>query len=216
MKTSNFALTRYTILLCAALSLPAPAQNKDDAPKAAPASSDAEMTAQMLALAKPGPNHKILAACVGTWSYHVKMWMSPDPNAPASESDGVAVIKPILGGRFFQGTHDGKMRMPGPDGKMTEMEFHGVGTDGYDNVKKKFVSSWVDDMGTGIMQSEGDYDAAAKTLTYFAEMEAIPGMKSKMREVIKFIDNDHHTLEFYEVRGGTEVKTMELSYARKS
>ena len=71
-------------------------------------------------------------------------------------------------------------------------------------------------MGTGIMNLEGTYDSASKTFTYRAEYEPMPGMKMKIREVIKIVDNDHHTFEWYEDRGGTEVKTMEIAYTRKT
>jgi hypothetical protein len=84
----------------------------------------------------------------------------------------------------------------------------------YDNVKKKFVGSWIDNMGTGIMFSKGTYDPTTKTFTYTSEFEAIPGVQQKIREVIKVTDKDHHTLEWYEDRGGTEVKTMEIAYTR--
>ncbi len=70
-------------------------------------------------------------------------------------------------------------------------------------------------MGTGIMTSEGDYDPATKTFTYTGEYEAIPGMKQKIREVIKIVDKDHHIFEWYEDRGGQEAKTMEIAYTRK-
>jgi len=51
-------------------------------------------------------------------------------------------------------------------------------------------------MDTGIMMSEGDYDAATKTFTYTGEIEAIFGMKQKNREVVKIIHKDHHTFEW--------------------
>jgi len=35
----------------------------------------------------------------------------------------------------------GKMQMPGPDGKMKDMTFKGMGIEDYDNVKKKFVGT---------------------------------------------------------------------------
>jgi len=44
----------------------------------------------------------------------------------------------------------------------------------------------------------------------------IPGMKTKIRETIKIVDNHHRVFEFYEDRGDTEVKTMEIIYTRKS
>jgi hypothetical protein len=81
-------------------------------------------------------------------------------------------------------------------------------------VKKEFVGAWADNMGTGIMMSEGEYDPATKTFIYSTEIEAIPGMKQKVREVIKLVDKDRHTFEWYENRGGQEVKTMEIAYTR--
>jgi hypothetical protein len=207
-----------TILLSVAICLPSLAQDKpdkktDEKPAGAPGEAD---MAAMMELSKPGENHKILARGVGKWTYTVKMWMNPDPNAPPTTSTGTSVVKAAMDGRYFTSEHTGKMPMPGPDGKMTDMEFKGLSIDGYDNVKKKFVSSWIDNMGTGIMLSEGDYDAATKTLTYRTEAEMMPGMKSKIREVIKLVDDDHHKFEFYEDRGGTEVKTMEINYTRST
>jgi hypothetical protein len=176
---------------------------------------DAEMMKQMMELAKLNENHKLLADLVGTWSYTVKFWMNPDPNAKPEESKGTAVRKPMMDGRFFVMDVTGKMEMPGPDGKKKEMTFKGMGVEGYDNVKKKFVGTWVDNMGTGIMMSEGTYDPATKTFTYTGEYEAVPGMKQQIRETERITDKDHHLFEWYENRGGQEAKTMEISYTRK-
>ncbi len=166
-------------------------------------------------LAKPGENHKMLADLSGTWSYTVKMWMNPDPQAPPMTSTGTATRKAIMGGRYFQMDVTGHMKMPGADGKMKEMEFKGMSIEGYDNVKQKFVSSWIDNMDTMIMMSEGSYDPASKSFTYNSEMEPMPGMKTKVREVVKIVDKDHHIFEWYENRGGQEAKTMEITYTRK-
>jgi Protein of unknown function (DUF1579) len=174
-----------------------------------------KMMAQMTELAKLNENHKLLGDLVGTWTYTVKMWMNPDPSAKPEEYKGTAVRKPMMDGRFFVIDVTGKMEMPGPDGKKKEMTFKGMGIEGYDNVKKKFIGTWVDNMGTGIMMSEGTYDPATKTFTYTGEYEGIPGMKTKIREVMKIVDKDHHNFEWYEDRGGQEAKTMEISYTRR-
>jgi len=166
-------------------------------------------------LAKLNENHKLLADMAGTWTYNIKMWMNPDPSAKPQESKGTATRKSMMDGRYFVVDVTGKMPMPGPDGKLKEMTFKGMGIEAYDNVKKKFVGSWIDNMGTGIMMSEGTYDPATKTFTYTGEYEGIPGMKQKIREVLKIVDNDHQTFEWYEDRGGKEAKTMEISYTRK-
>jgi len=203
------------VIAAAAIGLSSLAQNKESSKQDEKPPNEAEMMAMMMELSKPSENHKLLADGVGTWAYAVKMWMNPDPTAPPSESSGVSVTKEVMGGRYFISEHAGKMQMPGPDGKMVEMDFKGIATDGYDNVKKKFVSSWIDNMGTGITISEGAYDAATKTFTYHAEFEMMPGMKTKVRQVIKINDRDHRTLEFFEDRGGKEVRTMEIKYVRK-
>ncbi|HZS17968.1 MAG TPA: DUF1579 family protein [Candidatus Udaeobacter sp.] len=173
-----------------------------------------EMMKQMMELSKLNENHKLLSDLNGNWNYTIKFWMNPDPNAKPEESKGTAVRKSIMNGRYSTLDVTGKMEMPGPDGKKKEMTFVGHGIDGYDNVKKKFVGSWIDNMGTGIMFSEGTYDPATKTFTYTSELEPVPGMKQQIREVIKVTDNNHHTLEWYENRGGQEVKTMEINYTR--
>ena len=177
---------------------------------AAPSADEMKM---MMELAKLNENHKLLAETAGTWSYTVKVWM--DPKAKPSESTGTATRKAIMDGRYVSGDYSGKFKMPGADGKMTEMNFIGMSMDGYDNVKKKFVSGWVDNMGTGIMTLDGTYDAATKTFTYTGDYEAMPGMKSKVRQLIKFADKDHMSMEYYEDRGQGEMKSMEITYTRK-
>ena len=174
-----------------------------------------DMMAMMEELAKPGENHKLLTGGAGTWEYHGKFWVNPDPKAPPMEYSGKMVAKPLMGGRYVQSDIAGKMQMPGADGKMKDMDFKGMSIDGYDNVKKKFISTWVDNMGTSIMMLEGTYDPSTKTITYLGEEEPMPGMKTKMRQVVKLIDNNHHVMEFYEDRGGTDFKAMEITYVRK-
>ena len=188
------------------------------APVAAPTTNPsaepnpAEMMKMMEENAKLNENHKLLAEMVGSWNYTVKMWM--DPSAPPSESKGTATRKAEMGGRYFVMDASGKFQMPGADGKMMTMDFKGRATEGYDNAKKKFVSSWIDNMSTGIMLSEGTYDPATKTFTFHASYDMAPGVQTKIRETIKVTDKDHHVMEWFEQRGGQEVKTMEIAYTR--
>jgi hypothetical protein len=225
MKTSLF----LSIVLAAAwLAAPSFAQENAASPMASPAisasagqpaasgmPSEAEMMKQMMELSKLNENHKLLGDLAGTWNYTVKMWMNPDPNAKPDESKGTATRKSMMGGRYFVLDVTGKMEMPDASGKKKEMTFKGMGVEGYDNVKKKFIGSWMDNMGTGIMISEGTYDPSSKTFTYTGEYEAVPGMKQQIRETVKIADKDHHALAWYENRGGKEVKTMEINYMRK-
>ena len=173
-----------------------------------------EMMKQMMEMSKLNENHKLLSSLDGNWNYTIKFWMNPDPNAKPQESKGTATRKSVMGGRYVMMDVSGKMQMPGEDGKMKDVQFKGMGLEGYDNVKKKFIGSWIDNMGTGIQFSEGTYDPATKTFTHTSEMEMVPGMKSQVREVLKVADNNHMMLEWYENQGGQEKKTMEINYTR--
>jgi hypothetical protein len=221
----TFAFLLAALTATALITIPSLAQENATAPAvttspvaAPPASGQPgaadmqKMMQQMTELQKPGENQKLLGSLVGTWTYTIKFWM--DPSAKPQESKGIAVRKSIMDGRYFVEDVSGKMHMPGPDGKMKETNFKGMGIEAYDNVKKKFIATWADNMGTGIMMSEGTYDPATKTLTYTSEVEEMPGMKTKVREVVKLVDKDHHGFELYEDRGTGEAKTLEINYTR--
>ena len=209
-----------TALLAAWIATPAFAQSNSNSPKdTKPASgkpSEAEMMAQMMEMGKPSEHHRILEGMVGTWTYKVKSWMTPDGSGPPMESTGKTVSKALMGGRYFTSEHSGKFEMPGPDGKMQSMDFNGISTEAYDNAKKKYVSTWIDNMSTGIMVMEGTFDPATKTLTYTGEYEPLPGMKTKARQTIKIVNHVERVMEMYETRGDKEVKVMEITYSRRS
>ena len=186
------------------------------APGGQPSAADMQkMMQQMMEMSKVNENHKLLSSLDGTWDYTVKMWMDGNTSGKPQESTGTATRKSIMGGRYCMMDVSGKMQMPGEDGKMKDVQFTGMAMEGYDNVKKKFVASWIDNMGTGIEFSEGTYDPATKSFTYISEMEAIPGMKTQIREVVKVPDSNHMMLEWYESQGGGEKKTMEIAYTKK-
>jgi Protein of unknown function (DUF1579) len=185
------------------------------APTGQPSAADMQkMMQQMMDMSKLNENHKLLSSLDGNWDYAIKFWMNPDPNAKPQESKGTATRKSIMSGRYVTMDVTGKMQMPDATGKMKDVMFKGMGIEGYDNVKKKFVASWIDNMGTGIEFSEGAYDPASKSFTYTSEIEMVPGMKTAVREVIKIADNNHMMLEWFENQGGQEKKTMEINYTR--
>src|ERR1700757_3999244 len=212
-----------TILFAALIAAPSFAQTPGTSPAigTAPVGAAAaptgqpnpeEMMKQMMEMSKLNENHKLLADMDGNWNYTIKMWMNPDPNARPQQPQGTAARKSTMGGRYGVMDVTEKMQMPGQDGKMKDVQFKAMGLEGYDNVKKKFVASWIDNMGTGIQFSEGTYDPATKSFTYTSEIEMMPGMKTQVREVIKIADNNHMSLEWYENHGGQEKKTMEIHY----
>jgi hypothetical protein len=191
-------------LLALAAVLPAAAQDKSKQP-APPAMGGPEMEAMMKAMS-PGEPHKHIARMAGDWTFTNKMWM--DPSQPATESSGTMHGEMILGGRYVQTVWKGNfMGMP----------FEGHGTDGYDNLAKQYVSSWVDNMGTGILYSTGTCDAAGSKCEYKGDMmDPMSGKKSYMRSVMTWADNNSFKNEMYGPGpDGKEAKMMEIVVKRK-
>ena len=152
----------------------------------------------------PGDMHKVLAAATGKWSEDITMWM--DPSQPPIKSASTSEYKMVLGGRYQQANITGSF---------SGMPFEAMSLIGYDNMKKVFISSWIDNMGTGMLNSEGPYDAATKTITLIGTMADPMSQKDvKMRETIRMIDNNNMVMEMYSSTGGKEMKSMEIKLKR--
>lgn len=164
-----------------------------------------EMMKKWMDFATPGENHKLLASKEGKWADTVKMWEQPGQEPDVSS--GTSEFKMIMEGRYLSDTTEGSfMNQP----------FHGHGLAGYDNLKKKFFSVWIDSMGTGLMVAEGSYDAGTKTFKYTTQTpDVLTGKYVPARSVEKIIDNDHWTMEMYGPdKSGKEFKTLEINYTR--
>lgn len=183
---------------------PAAAKKTVGEKKPAPESMD-EMMAAWAKYSTPGSAHKLLTAFEGTWDTTVQMWMGPgEPN----ESKGTSVNKMILEGRFLHQNYDGTFM-----GK----PFTGMGLTGFDLYKKKYVSIWVDTASTMMVYTAGTADAAGKVITESGTMDDVmTGKKIKIRTVVRMVDNNKHTFEWFETRGEEkEKKTMAITYTRK-
>jgi hypothetical protein len=171
----------------------------------------AEEKAQMDAMMKagaPGDAHKRLSTMVGTWNATVKMFNPMQPGAPAQESTGIAESKWVLGGRWVQESFNGNfMGMP----------FSGIGYTGYDNIKKQYVGTWMDNMSTSVMMSSGGTTVDNKTYEFNSTMDdPMSGKSMPVKEKMTVIDDDHHVMEMWApAPDGKMVKMMEITYTRK-
>jgi len=157
-------------------------------------------------LATPGAPHKVLASMEGSWNAKIKTWT--EPNKPPMESEGTCEQKMLLGGRFFQQEFTGEM-MGSP--------FTGIGFTGYDNHTKKYVSTWMDSMGTAILVFEGTASADGKTITQEGHYDDPIKGPTKWRSVTRIVDDNTHMFEMYETdKSGKEEKMMEITYTRKT
>lgn len=169
------------------------------------AQTEAEMKAWMDYMT-PGDIHKMLAKSDGDWDADMTMWMAA--NTPPTKTTGTCTNKMILGGRYQESKYAANMN---------GMPFEGIGTTAYDNALKKFVSTWIDNMGTGIMVMEGSWDNASKSLTTKGKtIDPTTGKEVTIREVFKIVDDNTQILEMYTIpTGGKEYKNMEIKLTRK-
>jgi len=168
------------------------------------AQSEAEMKAWQTYMA-PGEVHKMMAAYIGEWSDEITMWMAP--GAPPEKTITTSKSEMIMGGRY---------QVSKSTGTMMGMPFEGMGLMGYDNAKKVFTSTWIDNFGTGTLTMEGTWDDQTKSITLKGKMvDPMSGKEVMTKQVIKFIDKDNQVMEMYDNKTGTEVKTMEIKSTRK-
>lgn len=168
----------------------------------------AAATKAWMEFATPGDMHKMLAKFDGNWTGATSMWM--DDSGKAATSTSECTNKMIFGGRYQVSNYKGNfMGMP----------FEGMSIMGYDNSKKKFVSTWIDNMGTGLMHAEGDWNPSTKSIDFKGKMTdpSRPGKDCEVREVYTFTDDNNHKLEMYgqNPKTGKEMKTMEINFTRK-
>jgi len=156
-------------------------------------------------LAAPGEQHKQLASLAGSWTTKTKEWM--EPNKPPTESTGSAEMKILLDGRFLQQELTGQM-MGQP--------FSGIEITAYDNLLKRYVTSWMSTMGTGIFTMEGTASTDGKTITLKGQHAEPGGGYMKHRAIWKIVDSNTQTFDMYGTYpGGKEWKMMEMTYTRK-
>lgn len=179
---------------------------KEDAkPAAAETKAEASQDEMMKAMAqagKPGDQHAWLKKAEGKWKTSVKSWFAP---GEPSVSTGTSVSKMIMGGRYLEQNFKGTM--------MGEA-FEGYGLTGYDNQKGVFWGTWIDNMSTGVMVSEGTLDESGRTLTQTGKGTGPDGSTMDYRMITKIIDDRSHVFTMYGTMGGQESKMMEITYTR--
>lgn len=180
-----------------------PAQPGDHA--LPPGMSEEDMQACMQA-ATPGAEHELLARNVGTWQGKTKMWMAPDTEPV--ESTCTTVVSSFLDGRFIKTEIKGDM-MGQP--------FNGFGISGFDNVSKKYQTTWIDNCGTGIGNGTGEASADGKTMTWRVTYNCpITKKPTTIREIERRTGENTMTFEIHgtEPHSGKEYKMMEIAYTR--
>jgi len=152
----------------------------------------------------PGEMHKLMQKDVGEWKTTIKFWT--DPTSEPTVSHGHAKMEMVLGGRYLKSTHTGSNQ---------DMPMEGISYQAYDNSTKEFVSTWIDNMGTGIMVTRGKYDPDTKACILFGTT-VDPMLKKEVpvREISKYINDDKMVMEMFVTYDGVEEKNMEIVFER--
>ena len=174
-------------------------------PVPAPAMDPATMEAMMKA-GIPGDPHKKLDGMVGSWDTKITMWMMP--GLPPMGSTGTSTNQWVMGGRYLEQRFKGDFM---------GQSFEGLGYTGYDNVKKQYWGTWMDNMSTSMMTSTGTVSADGKTWEFDGVMsDPMTGKDCNVKEKVTVIDADHHTMEMWApAPDGKMFKNMEIAYTRR-
>ena len=179
----------------------------DEPKKAAPSKEEQAQMEAMMKAATPGDMHKKLDGMVGTWDAKITMYGMP--GQPPTMSTGTSENSWVLGGRWIEQKFSGNfMGMP----------FNGIGYTGYDNIKKTYVGTWMDNFSTSMMTSTGGPDADGKGgWTFTGTMDdPMTGKSMTLTEKVTMVDKDYHMWEMWGPGpDGKNMKMMEISYSRK-
>lgn len=170
------------------------------------ANDEAAMMAAWQKAMTPSKGHARLEPMVGTFAAKTTWVMGP--GAPPQVSEGTSVHRWVLGGRYVEQVYTGSsMGMP----------FEGIGFTGYDNVQKKYVGTWMDSFGTGLMNSVGVGKPSAKAMDFEASSIDPSGKKVKFLCKVRVRDRDRHTYEMWtKGPGGKLFRMMLVEYTRKA
>ena len=161
-----------------------------------------------IAAGTPGKMQELLSKDVGEWTGKSTMYMGPD--GPPMTSECTSTVTSIMDGRYIKVEMHGDMPGMGP--------YVGGGVYGYDNVSKKFVSSWIDNHSTGIMQGEGELTDNGKSITWEYKANCpITKKPTTMKEVDTRTGADSKTLEMWgdDPKSGKNYKMMKIELTRK-
>lgn len=170
-----------------------------------PQDFEQQMKEYMEKYATPAEHHQHLAKLVGRWTTRTTFWAAP--GAPPQESAGTAEHHMALDGRFLLTSYKGDF-MGTP--------FEGMGMAGYDRYKKKYVETWVDNMGTMILVSEGTCDGTGQQRSVTANFtDPMTGVDTTFRSVYRIIDENNYILELHtSLPDGGEFQLFEIAHTR--
>jgi hypothetical protein len=126
--------------------------------------------------ATPGNYQKMMAEETGTWNCDMTFWT--EPNGKPEKATSTANIKMILGGRYQESNYQGKMM---------GQSFEGKSTLAYNNASKEYTTTFIDNMGTGMLVAIGKYDEKNKSIEFKGDMvNPVNGKKNTIQRNLHY------------------------------
>ena len=144
----------------------------------------------------PGKEHEELKAMEGVWDAAMKMGDAPEVKA---ESEFKMTCEDMWLASDFRADFGG-------------MKFHGKGLDGYDSVKKQYVSIWVDSMSGSPMVMRGTKEGKVTKMT--GEGPG-PAGDAKYKSITTQDSSDKMSFQMFTIADGKDVEVMSITYTRR-
>jgi hypothetical protein len=163
---------------------------------------EAMMMEWMEKYATPGKEHDYFKFFVGQWEFENTSYMMGEPTM----TPGMAAFELIMGGRYLSASHSGESG---------GMPFEGMGLSGFDRTTGECFNYWLDNHGTGVMESRGKIDEDGKGDLTVGANNSSPWGPTTWRMVTDITGDDTFTFTMYMASmGEPENKVMEIKYKR--
>lgn len=143
-------------------------------------------------------NHEFFKKFVGDWNVTVNTWMAP--GQPPATAEGKSHMEVILGGRYLM------MKF---NSNFFGQPFEGIQIIGYDNMKKKYNTFWIDNTSTNFFLEEGIREG---NIVKGEGMwpNSVTHTTSRVHDVLTWNGPDEYTYELYMTgTDGKDFKSME-------
>lgn len=150
------------------------------------------------------PELELLKKDVGDWDADVTV--TPTPGAPPQVSRGRLSARLICADKWLV-----------TDFKNHTTGFEGHGLYGYNAAAKRYVGTWVDDTRSNIYVAQGDWDAAAKTMTYHWTASMPGGRTMAWKETTQMVSQTEQIFRSrFSLPDGGEFEMMHVVYRKVS
>jgi hypothetical protein len=157
-----------------------------------------------MARATPGEMHQVLFQLIGAWHGDVSFY---------SETEREPLISSVQ--VFYESQLENRFFTIKLIGEVNRIGMEGLGTLGYDNTRKLFIGTWIDNNHTGMISLEGRWEEDRKLISLRGKrFDPVNGKEKAIKVNLTLVDDFNHTLEVYSIDGSAEMKVTTINFRR--